>query len=190
MTFQEALKQSGMSMYRLSKTSGIPYTTVHDICDGKAHLEKCSAETVYYIAKALNITMEELLSSYSSLDSRNFENFKSTVCHQVKEMGDLDFIEHILISNSIRKYFDKAWYAESLYLLAMLDYLSRVNNLPLCSEYDDLRQFKLDQPIYPVSLRAIAVVCKDDTILSKAAEEAIPEFKRFNIIENEVRNVV
>ena len=31
---------------------------------------------------------------------------------------------------------------------------------------------------------------KDDAAMREAASAAIPEFKRFNIIENEVRNVI
>ena len=31
---------------------------------------------------------------------------------------------------------------------------------------------------------------KNDTAMKRAAETAIPEFARFNIIENEVKNVV
>lgn len=50
-------------MYHLSKISGVPKTTVIDICAGRSSLEKCSAKTVMLIAKALNCTMEELLES-------------------------------------------------------------------------------------------------------------------------------
>jgi plasmid maintenance system antidote protein VapI len=65
MTIQDALKQKRMSIYRLAKTSEVPYATVNDICNGKAQLEKCSAETIYRIAHALDITMEELLAPVS-----------------------------------------------------------------------------------------------------------------------------
>ncbi len=61
MNLQSALIQRNMSMYHLSKISGVPKTTVIDICAGRSSLEKCSAKTVLLIAKALNCTMEELL---------------------------------------------------------------------------------------------------------------------------------
>lgn len=61
MNLQSALNQRNISMYHLSKISGVPKTTVIDICAGRSSLEKCSAKTVYLIAKALNCTMEELL---------------------------------------------------------------------------------------------------------------------------------
>lgn len=48
-------------MYRLSQISGVPKTTIVDICSGKSSISGCSAKTVYKLAKALECTMEELL---------------------------------------------------------------------------------------------------------------------------------
>ncbi len=189
MTIHEALRQKNMSIYRLAKTSRVPYATVNDICNGKTRLEKCSAETVYRLSNALDVSMEELLAPRMT-KRPSFENFKSTVCHRVREMGDIAFIIDTLESRDIRNYYDRQWYPESLYLLAMLDYLSRENNIPLCDEYDDLRRCKLERPVYPASIRAASAAAKDDLLLKRSAEAAIPEFIRFNIIESEVRNVV
>lgn len=189
MTIQDALKEKNMSIYRLAKTSGIPYATVNDICNGKAQLEKCSAESIYRIAHALDVSMEELLAP-CFLKRSSFENFKSTVCHRVKELGDIDFIMDTLENQEIRTYYDWKWYPESLYLLAMLDYISRENDIPLCSDYDDLRCLRLEEPVYPASMRALSVASKSNAVFHDAALTAIPEFKRFNIIENEVRNVI
>ena len=189
MTIPNVLKQKHMSIYRLAKASGIPYATVNDICNGKAQLEKCSAETIYRLAHALDVSMEELLAP-CFIKRSSFENFKSTVCHRVKELGDLDFIMDTLETQDIRTYYERKWYPESLYLLAILDYISRENDIPLCDDYDDLRRCRLEKPIYPAGIRAVSAVSKDDTVLRKAAMTAIPEFKRFNIIENEVRNVI
>ena len=104
MTIQEILEDRNISVYRLSKNSGVPYATCSDVVNGKAKIEKCSAETVYKIAQALNVSMEELLAPYIEKRS-SFENFKSTICHRVKEMGDIDFIVDTLESHDIRKYY-------------------------------------------------------------------------------------
>lgn len=189
MMMHDILKSKNMSIYRLAKTSGIPYATVNDICNGKARMEKCSAETVYRLARALDISMEDLISPYL-LKRSSFDNFKSSICHRLKEMGDIAFIIDTLESQEIRTYYDRKWYPESLYLLAMLDYISRENEIPLCDDYDDLRRCKLEKPVFPAGIRAMALVSGDDTVLYEAQTDAIPEFKRFNIIENEVRNVV
>ena len=58
MTIENLLKKRNMTKYRLAVDAGIPHATLNDICSGKTRLEKCSAETVYKIAKALNVTME------------------------------------------------------------------------------------------------------------------------------------
>ena len=189
MTIQDALQEKNMSIYRLAKTSQIPYATVNDICNGKARLEKCSAETIYRLAHALNVSMEELLAP-CFIKRSSFENFKSTVCHRVKELGDINFIIDTLESQDIRTYYNRKWYPESLYLLAMLDYLSRENDVPLCDDYDDLRQCKLEKPVYPASVRALSAAAQNDAAIKEAAKTAIPEFMRFNIVENEVRNVI
>ena len=189
MTIREKLKEKRMSIYRLAKISELPYATVNDICSGKAQLEKCSAETIYKIAHALDVSMEELLAP-CFLKRSSFENFKSTVCHRVKELGDIDFIIDTLESHDIRIYYERKWYPESLYLLAMVDYISRENDVPLVSEYDDLRRCRLERPVYPASLRAVSAAARNDSILKEAEKTAIPEFMRFNIVENEVRNVI
>ena len=190
MTIQDVLKSRNMSIYRLSKESRVPYATCNDIVGGKAQLEKCSAETIYRLAHALQISMEELLAP-CFLKRSSFENFKSTICHRVKEKGDIDFIIDTLESKEIRTYYERKWYPESLYLLAMLDYLSRENNVPVCDEYDDLRRCKLEKAVYPASLLAMSAAAKkSEDILQNAVKKAIPEFRRFNIIESEVRNVI
>lgn len=120
----------------------------------------------------------------------SFETFKSNTCHYVKDRGDLDFIAEILESDEIRNLFNKHWYPEALYLLAMVDYLSRINDIPLCTKYNDLRSAKLERPIYPVGVLLYSEVLHSDEPLRSAEKAAIPEFRRFNIIESEVRNVV
>ncbi len=62
MTMQSMLRDRNMSMYRLSKISGIPKTTVIDICSGKSSIEGCNAKTVLQLSKALGCSMEELMS--------------------------------------------------------------------------------------------------------------------------------
>lgn len=78
----------------------------------------------------------------------------------------------------------------SMYLLAMLDYISRKNDVPLCSDYNDLRQCGLKKTIYPASVLAMCAATKSEKPKHDAMAMAIPEFKRFNIVECEVRNVI
>lgn len=190
MLINERLEQQNMTKYRLSKESGVPQATINDICSEKADLEKCSAGTLYRLAKVLGVSIEEILESAKTEYRPAFETFKSNVCHRVKDMGDLDFLIDVLEKNEIRKLYERKWYPEALYLLAMVDYLSRVNSVPLCSNYDDIRARRLSRPVFPIGVILTGEVLQSDEPLKKAEREAIPEFLRFNIIENEVRNLV
>ncbi|MDO4338879.1 MAG: hypothetical protein Q4C91_12460 [Eubacteriales bacterium] len=117
------------------------------------------------LSKALEVSMEELLLENQEYRS-NFETFKSNVCHLVKDQGDLDFIIEVLQSKDIRRYWDRKWYPEAFYLLAMVDYLSRVNRyakdlLLKALETPDLEALFLEQ-------------CEDET----EAKAAILEIER------------
>ena len=189
MNVNEFMEQKAVTKYNLTKNSRNPNTTICDICSGKTKLENCSARTVYKIAGALGVSMESLL-DFDSKERYNFDLYKSSVCHRVKEMGDIDFIIDTLEQDDIRAYYQRGWYRECLYLLAMLDYISRMNSVPVCTRYDDLRCCKLKEPIYPSGILTAALVSGSEVPKTKALQEAIPEFLRFNIVESEVRNVV
>jgi hypothetical protein len=119
-----------------------------------------------------------------------FETFKSNICHLVKDMGDLDFLIDTLELGRIRELWNRKWYAESLYLLAMTDYLSRENGLPYCADYDDLRRAKLTEIIYPAGVLTLCAATGGDAWKKRSRAEAIPEFLRHNIVEAEIRNVL
>lgn len=182
------LKEKNMTMYQCAKLSGIPYTTLSEVVRGKTRIEKCSAETVYRLSKVLNVSMEELMMDLLELRA-DFEIFKSNVCHLVKDNDELDFIVMTLQEDEISRYWNKKWYPEAFYLLAMVDYLSRVNEIPLCTKYDDIRSHSLKEPLYPRDVVMAAKLYNDHDFKDRFRREAIPEFLRFNIIESEIRNV-
>ena len=120
----------------------------------------------------------------------SFETFKSNICHLVKDLGELEFIKFVLLSNEAQKLFEHKWYPESFYLVAMTDYLSRKNDILLYNGFDTIRSYQLKKPVYPSSIYMRYLLSNDERILIESFENAIPEFKRFNIVENEVENVV
>lgn len=124
------------------------------------------------------------------MERSSFEIFKSNICHLVKDKGELSFIRDMLCSDEVSKLYERRWYAECLYLLAMIDYLSRKNDIPLYNGYDKPRTGKLDKVLYPSGIMAMYSLSGDESILIKSFDESIPEFKRFNIVENEIENVV
>jgi len=188
MNINDIMKKKDMTKYRLSKISGVPFTTISEVTNGKSKIKNCTGDTLYRLAKAMDVTIEDLLEE--SMEYRqSFESYKSNVCHMVKDMGDIEFIIDALETDKVRKLYEKRWYPECLYLLAMVDYLSRENDLPICAEYDDIRVSRLQKPIYPASIIAVSVLSSSDIAKISCYDNAIPEFKRFNIVENEVRNV-
>ena len=194
MELMSLLKEKQLSVYQCAKESHVPYSTLSDIVKGKTRIEKCTAETIYKLARTLHVTMEELLiecfredENVSSL--KDFEIYKSNICHLVKDKGDMDFIIDILKENQIRTYWERQWYRESFYLLAMVDYLSRENGLPLCNDYEDIRNCTLPEPLYPWDVVLAAKLDGSLDMKKQCLKEAIPEFLRFNIIESEIRNV-
>jgi len=86
MIIEDILLKRDITKYRLAVEAGIPHATLNDICSGKTKLEKCSAETVYKLAKALGVSME-LLTENGILQTERELSF---------EYGLPDYLQHDL----------------------------------------------------------------------------------------------
>ena len=122
-------------------------------------------------------------------DRPSFEQFRSSTCHTLKDLGDIPFITQLLESNQIRAYYNRKWYPEALYLLAMLDYLSNTHAIPLCNAYNDLRNAKLKQLLYPSEVLLLCELLHSNSPKYEALSKAIPDFLRFNIVECDIRSI-
>lgn len=195
MIIDDLLKEKKMSRYELSKISGVPQTTIADICSGKTDLQQCKVGTLSKIAKALDETIDSLLLKHDKdfegiEDEIDFELYKSNTCHMVKNLGQLEFLLDVIENDKVRKEFDNGDKLEALYLLAMVDYLSRLNDIPLCNRYDDLRRLKFKNPIYPRGVALQSEISNNNRLKKLAIKNAIPEFLRFNIVEGDIFNVI
>lgn len=114
----------------------------------------------------------------------NITVFKSQICHNLKEMGDIDFMLDVITNDKIRDAWDNKHYFEAFYILGLLDYLCHENAIPICTRYDDIRQRKLAQPVYPTGLLLMR-----ETINYKENRSPIQEFRKFNIYEYDIRDV-
>ena len=137
----------------------------------------------------LDIPSEQQNVFSSSKDRVAFETFKSNICHIVKEKGDINFIIDTLLGDDIGQYWSSKWYPEAYYTLAMVDYLCRENQLPICENYNFIRSTALKETIFPRDIELAARLDHSLDIKEQAVAEAIPEFMRFNIVEGEIRNV-
>ena len=86
MMIEDLLVKRQMTKYRLAVLSGVPHATLNDICSGKTKLEKCSAETVYKLAKTLNVPMELLIE----------EGIHQSQREQAYEYGLPEYLQHDL----------------------------------------------------------------------------------------------
>lgn len=183
------LEEEGMSVYECSKRSGIPYSTLSDFINGKTPIEKVSFGHARALARTLDMSMEDLYSRTYVPERTSFETFKSQIRHEVKELGDLDFIAVTNNSDQILKYWRLEWYYETFYLLAMQDYLCRLNNIGLDHRYDDIRRYKLPDTVYPMDIKLASELNSSLDIRELAVKDSIPEFIKYNIVEKEIRDV-
>ena len=86
MVINDLLEKRGLTKYRLAVQAGIPHATLNDICSGKTKLEKCSAETVYKLAKTLDVPMEILTEG----------GLRQTERERAYEYGLPDYLQHDL----------------------------------------------------------------------------------------------
>jgi len=94
MTINEIILRSGLSKYRIAKSSGVPYATLNDLCSGKTHIEKCSGETLYRLSKILQISIESLLESV--MESKLQLERMQTLKIQSYEYGLPNYLQHDL----------------------------------------------------------------------------------------------
>ena len=86
MIIEDLLKKRGMTKYRLAIVAGGPHTTLNGICSGKTKLQRCTAETVYKLAKALDVSMELLTEG----------GMRETKREQTYEQGLPDYLQQDL----------------------------------------------------------------------------------------------
>lgn len=55
------LKENNISVYAVSRGSGIPYTTLNELVNGKKNIEECSLKTIEKIAGFFNVTVDTML---------------------------------------------------------------------------------------------------------------------------------
>lgn len=66
MCLKGVLDNKGVSVYRVSKDAGIPYSTLCDLVSGKTDINNANVRTLALLASYLGMTMDDL---YNKLDS-------------------------------------------------------------------------------------------------------------------------
>lgn len=120
---------------------------------------------------------------------KDFEIFKSNLQHELKWLGDVDFLIRVIEENRPIVLYEHGYNREALYTLAAIDYLCRINGVPCVAEYNDLRCLRFEKPVWPRGIITISLLEKNSDAKEQALKECIPEFKRHNIIERSLRDV-
>lgn len=187
MTLKELLNHKNISGYSLSKGTGISYTTICDLINGKTNINNIALKHAILIADFLNIDVKEL-ANLSTIDLVDFRYFRNSILSTLKRLGCERFVESIVNSKEIDFYYKNNGLDRALYLLATIDYLNRINNKPVYSNrYNKLRKKRLEKVFFPGS-DLIKFESIDDAE-KKLGIRVIPEFGQFNIIEEDIFNV-
>lgn len=187
MNFKQLLAKKEITGYSLSKNTGIPYTTINDLVNGKTIIQNISLKHAIEIAEYLNIDLLTL-SKLESVSFVDFRYFRNSTLQELKRVGFKDFFYKITREKQIDYYYKNNGKEYAYYLLALIDYLCNKYHLPIYDKrYNDLRKEKLNRPFFVGNK-----IVQFDTI--EEAEEklkiqVIPEFKKYNIIEENVFNV-
>ena len=201
MYLNELMNSRNLTRAELSARSNIPESTLRAILNGKAQLDRCEAATLYNIAYALDVSVEDILEGYWDALERdapariavhddsslmNFYVLADSMLGRLRATGDLAFIDGIDQNGWIERLYQGREYRCALFLLGMLDYLCRENGVRQVARYDEYRKARLDGPVY--ALRTLNVNDDDGAfqrVRTEAENNAIPELGRYGIYMTE-----
>ena len=201
MFLNNLMNSRNLTRAELSACSNIPESTLRDILNGKAQLDRCEAATLYNIAYALDVSVEDILEGYWDALERdapariavhddsslmNFYVLADSMLGRLRATGDLAFIDGIDQNEWIERLYQSGQYRCALFLLGMMDYLCRKNGVRQVARYDEYRKARLDGPVYAL---CTLNVNDDDGAFQRARTEAennaIPELGRYGIYMTE-----
>lgn len=128
-------------------------------------------------------------------DDLEYDVFRSEICHMYHFDGDYNFIRKVMKSNLVLYFWKKGDTVKSLYTLAMIDYISWKNNVPLFKDYENIREQKLINILYPFEVVIMDNINGNNNYKTRAKEECKKDlcgsfFYRHNIIERNIEDVV
>jgi hypothetical protein len=127
----------------------------------------------------------------SDISIQDFDLFASHVRHRIKSLGDRDFINTAVSSHDIENYWDAGEYAYAFYLMAAVDYLCRINDIPPYDNeaFSEIRKRKLVEVIYPPDVYLIERLLPEKKPREDSERKSIPEFIKYGIVEVNIRDV-
>ena len=87
MVINDLLREQKISSYKLSKISGVPQTTISDICNSKVDIENCNVSPMY---KKVQVEENYLRIKFMT----NIENYSSLHYHMeiIKDLSEGGYV--------------------------------------------------------------------------------------------------
>lgn len=174
MNLKQYLKERKVSIRKLSIITAIPYTTLYEIVNGKVKMEECQYKTLKKIADFCEVSVDELV-----YQAEDFQTFRNKLHHRLVKEDELDIVVEFLENKSIDYFYKRQDYLKALYLLSLVDYVLKKNDLPMCAEYAEIRSLKLKEPYYV-----------GDSVYEKRVDDCIEEFAKHNIYEGDLYDAI
>ena len=204
MYIKELMKKNNMTRAELSRRSGVPDSTLRDILNDTAQLDRCEVITLVCLASVLGTTVEEIMEHYWEDDDWNDEEddddkvtrpngqavffyvFATIVAADLTEDTPEGYLRFIQRDKWVERFYKDGSYDHALLLVGVSDYLCRKLHQSPVSEYDRYRNDRLEHPIYPLRLMDIDYDGEDyEAEKNDIMACAIPELARFNIFMTE-----
>ena len=208
MFLNNLMNSRNLTRAELSASSNIPESTLRDILNGKAQLDRCEAVTLYNLAYALDVSVEDILEDYweelaleraahtrmpvhDDHSLMNFYVLADSMLGRLRATGDLAFIDGIDQNEWVERLYDDGQYRCALFLIGVMDYLCRKNGIWQIARYNEYRELRLDSPVYSLSTLNVN---SDDGDFQRARNDAennaIPELGRYGIYltEEDIRH--
>ena len=174
MNFERELKERNMSIRECSLRSGIPYATLYPIIKGQIDIGTCSYYTVAKLARVLGYRPDEIVN-----EKEDFQTFRNNLHHEIKR-NELALILEIVENDEVSRYLRHEEYLKALYMVGVVDYISKKHGISLCDKYDDVRKMKLEKAYY----------IGDAVLDPPKKEDCIEEFLKYNIYEGDLYDAV
>lgn len=104
------MKACKKTAYQISKETGIPYTTISELANGKININKCAADTVFRLSLYFQCTMDEILNKISLLT--NVSGTYRSIKYQWKPSRD-DSVELHIWDCGEERVLDKGKYSQA-----------------------------------------------------------------------------
>lgn len=177
-----------MSLADLERKSQVAHATLFDIYSEKTDFKKVSVEVASKIAKALDMSIDELYMKLTYKDmtdmvtSKEFDLYRSDTLHKLRRDRWKKFVEKH--KSEVNELYKNEEFDKSIYLATLIDDICKKHKEPLIEEFEEVREVKLDKLLVPSS---IYFALNLNTITSsELIKKSSKVFLKNNIIEEEI----